>query len=310
MMKALVACQMDPDARRRLADSWDIVYLPRPTQHDLPGKIRDCELLILRSGVMVTAEIVAQAKHLRAVIRAGSGIDNLPVETLHSSGVRLYTIPGSNSRSVAELGIGLALSLLRHLPLHQSRMALGVFSKGEFRDHELTGQAVGLLGAGAVGQELLRMLACFECKVMYLNRTGPTAELEATGAHYAPAAEIFAHTKVIFVQVPTTTETHHLINEKSVGQMKHTPILVNLARWDVLDVEAVLQGLSSGVVGGLAIDPVEPAALDCKRFESLNCIFTPHIGGTTEEAQRRVGAEVVRIAEEIAAGASRRLKPS
>ena len=267
-----------------------------PDAAELKELLADADLLGLRSRTQLDANALAAAPRLRAVGAYCTGTNNIDLKTAAERGVAVFNGPFSNTRSVAELVIGHSIHLLRRIPERQAAARRGQWLKDAKRSNEIRGKTLGIVGYGKIGTQTGLLAEAIGMRVIFhdveaklpLGNARPAASLQA----------LLQEADVVTLHVPQTPQTRHLINAERLAQMKEDAVLINLARGHAVDIDALHAALSRGSLRGAAIDvfPVEPAS-SAHTFESPlreldNVILTPHVGGSTVEAQRNLGVEV------------------
>jgi phosphoglycerate dehydrogenase-like enzyme len=307
-MKIAIASPVDPVALERLSREHAVAFAPNPTAAELRDLVRDAEILVFRSGVTISREILRAAPGLRLVIRAGSGLDNLDLAEVERRGIRLARIPRPSAQAVAELAFGLMLALARNVLPLDSLLRQGRWAKNTYESVLVGGKTLGIVGAGNIGGRLGQLAACFGMRVLGCvadPENGARERLGALGIELAAFDEVVAQAEFLSVHVPLTDETRGLVGAEVLAKMKHGSYLVNTARGGVVDEDALYHALRSGErLRGAALDVHEkegPGSLSPLRFLP-NVILTPHVGATTVDTQREIGAEIVRIVEAFAAG--------
>lgn len=256
------------------------------------------DVLIVRSRTKVDRRTLAIGTRLKAIGRAGVGLDNIDVETAQKKGVRILNTPEAAAEAVAELTIGLLLSLARNIPCADLAMKEKKWIKMELEGWELRGKVLGTIGLGNVGERVARLAKAFGMKILVNKRTPPSPELlEELGAQFVPLKSLLAHSDIVTVHIPYSIETHHMIGEKELSLMKKDGYMINTSRGPVMDEEALLSALQSGRLRGAALDvfEVEPPT-DWMLAQLPNVVCTPHIGAQTIEAQR---AAALLLAEKL-----------
>jgi D-3-phosphoglycerate dehydrogenase len=279
---------MSDVAIAEIASVADVEYLPSAQESAVLERLVAAHVLVVRSGHQVTEGWLSKAPALRAIIRAGSGTDNIAVEAARGRGVLFASLPGANAVSVAELGVAAILILLRNLFPAYTQLREGVWAKSEYIGAELQHKTVALIGFGRIGQALARRLQCFDVDLVAVRRC---REQLAGWDHvrFAPLHVACAEADVVAIQVPLNAETRHLLGSAQFNSMRKQPVLVNLARYEVLDMDALQEAVRSGRVRAALIDPVSAdQAAQTGRFEGP-IYFLPHLGGSTFDAQRRIG---------------------
>ena len=267
-----------------------------PAAAELKELLADVDLLGLRSRTQLDAAALAAAPRLRAVGAYCTGTNNIDLQTAAERGIPIFNGPFSNTRSVAELVIGHAIHLLRRIPERQAAARRGAWMKDAKRSNEIRGKTLGIVGYGKIGTQTGLLAESIGMRVVFHD---VEAKLPLGNATAAPSLEaLLGEADVVTLHVPQTPQTRHLIDAARLQQMKEDAVLINLARGQAVDIDALHGALASGRLRGAAIYvfPVEPAS-PAHPFESTlreldNVILTPHVGGSTVEAQRTLGVEV------------------
>src|SRR3989338_4147595 len=247
------------------------------------------EVLIVRSVTKVTAELLSHAPHLRIVARAGVGIDNIDAAACAERSIQVINTPNVSTNSVAELTIAFVFNLLRHLPQAHHLMKDGVWAKKDFIGMEVEGKTLGLIGLGRIGSKVAEKALALGLKV---NAYNPTPK-EVTGVTLVPFDELLATSDIISLHATLTDQTHRLINADTIAQMKPGAYLINVARGDLIDEDALYEACQSRHLAGAACDVFSREPYTGKLTELDNVILTPHLGASTAEAQLRIGTELV-----------------
>jgi D-3-phosphoglycerate dehydrogenase len=255
-------------------------------------------LLGIRSRTHLTAEVLAAADRLFAVGCFSVGTNQVDLEAARQRGVPVFNAPFSNTRSVAELTIGEIVMLLRRIPDRSRAAHDGGWDKSAEGSFEVRGKTLGIVGYGNIGSQLSTLAEAMGMRVIYHDHTDRLRH-----GNTEPAASLKAllgAADIVSLHVPETPQTAGMIGSAEIAAMKKGACLINNSRGTVVDLDALAAALKSGHLAGAAIDvfPVEPAS-NADRFTTPlqglpNVILTPHIGGSTEEAQERIGAEVAR----------------
>lgn len=298
-MKILVADSVSEKALEVLRgnDSWEVVFLPKRKDASVTEEIKDADALVVRSATKVTAELLAHAARLRAVGRAGVGVDNVDLEASTQKGVVVMNTPGGNATSVAEQTLGLMVSLARRIPQADASMKAGKWEKKGLKGVELRGKTLGLIGFGHIGSEVARLARAFEMTVIAYDPYVTTRLAAQHDVKLLPLDEVLARSDYLSLHASLTPETNHLLNAERLARTKPGVRVLNCARGELIDEKALLAALESGQVAGAALDvfEVEPPK-DSPLVRHPNVIATPHIAGSTEEAQEIVG---IAIAEQV-----------
>ena len=299
-MKIVLAEKVSPATLAVFAaePGWEIL-----THDQLPdglaAALSDADALVVRSGVEVDDALMDQAPKLRVVGRAGVGVDNIDADAATRRGIVVMNTPGANAVAVAELTIGLMLALARKLPVANSTMHAGKWEKKSLQGSELGGKTLGILGLGRVGLEVARRAKGFGLEIIGCDPFVSAAVARENGIKLVTLDELMAGSEYITLHVGLTQQTANVINARSLAAMKKGVRIINCARGELIDDAALVSALKTGQVGGAALDvfTVEPpqntpyAGLD-------NVILTPHIAGSTGEAQEAVGIQIARQVRE------------
>ena len=264
---------------------------------ELAKELADAEGLVVRSAVKVNAAMIAGAPKLKVIGRAGVGIDNVDVSAAKAKNIVVMNTPGGSSVAVAELALGMMLALARQLPKADSSTRGGQWEKKSLQGTELYGKTLGLLGCGRIAAETAKRAKAFGMKIVAYDPFCKPEAAKTAGAELVPLDKLLAQADYISLHLSLTPESRNLLNAANFAKMKKGVRIVNCARGEVIDFEALDKALESGQVAGAALDVYAkepPGALGV--FTRPNVIATPHIGASTKEAQERVG---VAIAEQI-----------
>ena len=265
--------------------------------HDeLLQKISNVHLLGLRSKTQLNAAIIKQAGKLLAAGCFCIGTNQVAMQSAIDNGVAIFNSPFSNTRSVAELVIANCIMLLRRIPEKDKAAHKGEWLKDSTNCFEVRGKTLGIIGYGHIGSQVSIMAESLGMKVLFYD-VEPKLSLGNAMAAKSPD-EVIKKADVISLHVPGNAATKNLIDAGRIAKMKKGAVLINLSRGDVMDVKAVADALKKNHLGGLAADvfPDEPESKE-KKFESPlqnlpNVLLTPHIGGSTMEAQENIGIDV------------------
>jgi len=273
--------------------------LPKALDADaLREAVKAIELLGIRSRTQLSREIFAAANDLVAVGCFSVGTNQVDLDAARQHGIAVFNAPFSNTRSVAELVIGEIVMLLRRIFPRSIAAHAGGWDKSATGSHEVRGRTLGIVGYGNIGSQLSTLAEAMGMRVIFFDLTdklrhGNTEPVGSLG-------DLLSQSDIVSLHVPETPATYGMIGEAEVRAMKSGAFLINNSRGTVVDLEATARALRDGHLAGAAVDvfPVEPSS-NSERFESplqglTNVILTPHIGGSTEEAQDRIGTEVAR----------------
>jgi D-3-phosphoglycerate dehydrogenase / 2-oxoglutarate reductase len=260
------------------------------TQH-----LADCEALLVRSAAKITADVLSKAPKLKVIGRAGVGIDNVDLKAATAAGVLVMNTPGGNAVSVAEHTLGLMLAMARSIPQASASTKAGKWEKKKFLGTELRGKTLGVMGLGSIGREVVKRARAFEMKIVATDPYVSSLTAEELGVKLVGREELFAQSDYITLHVALTTETQGMLNDAAFVTMKKGVRIVNCARGELIDGEALRRAMAAGQVAGAALDvfQTEPPAAGEPLLAFDTLIATPHIGGSTEEAQEIVGLRIV-----------------
>ncbi|MFM4775262.1 phosphoglycerate dehydrogenase [Aeromonas veronii] len=281
----------------RAAGYTSVEYLKTSlSEEELIEQIRDVHFIGLRSRTQITEKVLDAASKLVAIGCFCIGTNQVELEAAQIRGIPVFNAPFSNTRSVAELVLGEILLLLRGIPEKNAKCHRGVWEKLANRSVEARGKKLGIIGYGHIGTQLGIIAESIGMKVYYYDIEN---KLSLGNAIQVPSmVELLNMSDVISLHVPETASTKNMIGAEQLRMMKPGAIFINAARGTVVDIDALADVIKSGHIAGAAIDvfPVEPKSND-EEFQSPlrgleNVILTPHIGGTTHEAQENIGLEV------------------
>jgi D-3-phosphoglycerate dehydrogenase len=284
----------------RAAKDVQVDYRPGLDEDALADAVRGADALVIRSGSKVTARVLAAADRLRVVGRAGIGVDNVDVLTASKRGIVVMNTPTGNAVTTAEHAITLMMSLARMIPEACRTMKAGKWEKKRFEGTELMGKTLAVIGLGNIGRIVADRAKGLHMNVIGFDPVMTADRAAAIGVQLFPLDAIWPRADVITVHTPLTTETRGIVNRDMLSRLKKGVLLVNAARGGIYDEGALLEGLESGQIGGVALDVFvqEPPPRDSPLIAHERVIATPHLGASTKEAQDRVALE---IAEQVVA---------
>ncbi len=265
---------------------------------ELVAALREFDACIVRSQPRITAECLESPGKLRAIARAGVGVDNIDVAAATRKGVVVMNTPGGNAVSAAEHTIALMLALARRLPEAHFVMRSGGWDRNRFVGTEVAGKTLGVVGLGRIGREVARRAAALDMEVIALDPFVTAAKAAEMG--YAVAAsldELLPRVDFLTVHVPLSAETRGMIGARELGLMKRTARVLNVARGGIIDEQALADALAAGTIAGAGIDvfSVEPITPDNPLLKAPNVVLTPHLGASTLEAQENVAVEAAQL---------------
>jgi D-3-phosphoglycerate dehydrogenase len=285
-----------------LSSQFHVTLLPElwKDKEELSNRIGEFHALIIRNQTQVTASLLANAKKLVVIGRAGVGLDNVDVAAATQAGILVTSTPDQNAISVAELAMGLMLCLARKIPAANQDTRNGNWNRQQFAGTELYGKTIGIIGAGKIGFLTARRAQAFGMKVLaydpFISRDNIL--LSELNAELASLDDLLARADVVSCHLPATPMTLGLLNAERLAKMKSTATLINTSRGEVVVESDLLDALKSGKVAGAALDVRASEPPQAGELERLpNLILTPHVAAFTSEAQERVTAA---ICEDIA----------
>ncbi|MEM7383320.1 MAG: phosphoglycerate dehydrogenase [Verrucomicrobiota bacterium] len=264
---------------------------------DLLATADQYEGIIVRSQTKITAEVIEKASRLKAVGRAGVGVDNIDVKAATAHGVVVMNTPAGNTISTAEHAFSLMLSMARRIPEAHASVVAGKWERKKFEGVEISNKTLAVLGMGRIGTEFARRAMAFGMRVVAYDPYLSSSRARVLRVELVDTVdEAVKDADFITMHIPSTPETHHIIDAERMAKMKKGVRIVNCARGGLIDEAALREALESGQVGGVALDVYEnePPAGDHPLFSMENAVFTPHLGASTGEAQESVGIEIAK----------------
>ena len=289
-MKIVVADKISPRGVELLSDTGWKVSQPAPA--DLARELADADALIVRSATRVTEDVFSHAPKLRIVGRAGVGVDNIDMDAATRRGVLVVNTPGSSATSVAEHALALMMSLARSIPQLNAAMHAGRWEKSS-AGAEMRGKTLGLVGLGRIGAEVARRARAIEMRVIAYDPYLSPERAAEWGVELLPLAEMLGKADYVSLHTALSPATERIVNAGFIAQMKRGARLVNTARGELVDETALAEALQSGHLAGAGLDvfTVEPPK-DSPLLTMANVIATPHVAGSTAEAQEEVGVQI------------------
>jgi phosphoglycerate dehydrogenase-like enzyme len=302
-MKILIASPIDPNAIRNLREKHNVIIYYDATEEELKTLIQDRDLLIFRSGVNISAEVLRSAPDLKLLIRAGSGLDNVDLNYVKERGLDLVRIPSPSAQAVAEMAFAFMLALSRRLFEADKSMREGHWAKYELPGTLLAEKVLGIVGLGNTGTRVaefgvaagMEVIGCVE---------HPTQERAAgfaqKGIRLTDLEEVVSVSDYVSIHIPLKNSTYHLIDASIIARMKPGAVLINLGRGGVIDEHALHNALDGGgPLGGAALDvhEVEKENHFSPLVDCPNVILTPHIGATVIDTQRQIGRRLLAVVD-------------
>ncbi|HWG59850.1 MAG TPA: phosphoglycerate dehydrogenase [Candidatus Acidoferrales bacterium] len=290
-MKIIIADKISEQGIALLKETgWNVVL---PAAAALGEEIADADALIVRSATKVTPGLLEKAKKLRAIGRAGVGVDNVDMDAATHRGVLVMNTPGGNAVSVAEHTIGLMLGLARSIPQLSASVQAGKWEKSGASGTELRGKTLGLVGFGRVGTEVARRARAFEMKVLAFDPSASAAMARELEVEIVGLEDLLRRADIVSLHTSLNSTSERMINKSSIALMKKGARIVNCARGELIDEAALAEALREGQIGGAALDTFAPEPpKDSPLLGLANVIATPHVAGSTREAQEHVGTAI------------------
>jgi len=290
-MKIIVADKISERGIALLCESgWDVLT---PLPAALPSELANADALIVRSATKVTAGLLEKAAKLRVIGRAGVGVDNVDVEAATNRGVLVMNTPGGNAVSVAEHTLALMLGLARAVPQANASTQAGRWEKSAFSGTELRGKTLGLIGLGRVGTEVARRARALEMKVLAYDPYVTSAAAREVEVDLLGLEDLLERSDVLSLHTSLSPATEKMIDKAALAKMKKGAWLINCARGELIDEPALAEALRSGHLGRAALDTfAEEPPKNSPLLGLSNVIATPHIAGSTAEAQEEVGTAI------------------
>lgn len=292
----LVADAISPDNLGPLREDqrFELIVKPGLAGAELADAIADADAVLVRSATKITRDSLAKADKLKAIGRAGVGVDTIDVAAATERGIPVLTAPGGNTVSAAELTLALLLALARRVPAADRSMRNGEWDRKSFTGIELNGKTLGLVGAGRIGGEVAKRARAFGMHVIVFDPYLTPERARALDVQTGSLDDVIRQSHVLSVHVPLNDSTAGLIGAAQIAQMRKGAIILNVARGGVVSESALLDALKSGQLAGAALDVYEQEPLPKEHpLRSLpNVVLTPHLGASTAEAQINVAVEI------------------
>ena len=299
MPKVLISDKMDPKAAQIFRERGvEVVEITGKTKDELVAIIGDYDGLAIRSATKVTKDVLAAAKNLKVVGRAGIGVDNVDIPAASAAGVVVMNTPFGNSITTAEHAIAMMFALARQLPEADASTQAGKWEKNRFMGVELYAKTLGLIGAGNIGSIVADRALGLKMKVVAYDPFLTPERAVEMGVEKVDLDTLLARADFITMHTPLTDQTRNILSKEALAKTKKGVRIINCARGGLIDEAALKEALDSGHVGGAALDVfVEEPATASPLFGTPNFISTPHLGASTNEAQVNVA---IQVAEQMA----------
>jgi D-3-phosphoglycerate dehydrogenase len=276
-----------------LREQFDVEIGTDWPEGELESRIGEFDAIVIRSATKLTADLIGRATRMRAIGRAGTGVDNVDIPAATKRGIVVANAPESNSVAAAEHTLALALALFRNVPQAHMTLTNGEWARSRFGGNELYGKTLGVIGFGRIGQLVARRALAFDMEVVAFDKFVTAERFRELGVEGVETSEeLYERADLITIHLPKTPETINWIDADAIAAMKQGVRIVNCARGELIDLEALEAGLDSGKVAGAALDvfPSEPMT-EHPLFGRDDVVVTPHLGASTAEAQDRAGVD-------------------
>ena len=292
MAKVLIADPIANEGVEVLRPHTDVDVRVGLKAPELLGVVGEYDALIVRSETKVTAEVIEAGKRLQVIARAGIGVDNIDLDAATSAGIAVVNAPTGNTVAAAEHTLALMLALSRNIPLAHQSMREGEWRRSAFIGIEVQDKTLGIVGLGRVGSEVARRAQSFGMRLVAFDPFVAPDYARRMSVNLLSLEELLAESDFITLHTPLTDSSRNLIGTKELSQMKPGARLINVARGELIDEEALLKALEADSLGGVALDvfaqePPGPSPL----LTHPKVVVTPHLGASTQEAQREVAIE-------------------
>lgn len=289
-LKIIVGDPVDEEFFKMIEGKASVIKAYNVSDEEFASLLRDADIVIVRSRRRITRALIDCANCLKVIARAGIGLDNIDTDYARSKGIMVVPVTEASIEAVAELTIGFMIALSRKIFQLNSKMKNGLWCKNEGIGLELRGKTLGIIGLGRIGSRVAELARAFGMKIVaydpYINRE---VALKMDVELVDRLSDLLKISDYVSIHAPLTEETYHMIGEDELKLMKPTAFLINTARGSIVDEKALAKALKEGWIAGAALDVFEDEPLENSDLVSLdNVILTPHIGGSTIEAQKSI----------------------
>ena len=301
-LRTLIYDELHPDIKEALeALGLSVTFSPYLTPTEAANLLPEFDIIVGRTKLPLTAEVINQCPNLKLIVRAGAGLDDIDISFAESKGIAIINAPEGNRTAVGEHALGLILALLHKVVKSNNEVAVGIWNREANRGAELEGKTLGIIGLGNNGSSLAKRALAFDCKVIAYDKYLKISPIENVAL--VSLETLQAEADIVSLHIPLTTETHHLINTHFLNSLKKPIYFINVARGKLVDQNALFDALKASKVLGAALDVLENEKIinynDAERqllknFTGLpNTIITPHIAGLTQESYLKINQIIV-----------------
>lgn len=305
-VKVLITEGMEEEGLRIFEEQgeglFEVDVYNKISQEELLKIIEKYDCIVVRSGTKVTAEVIEKGKNLKVIARAGVGLDNIDLQSATNRGIVVINAPTGNTISTAEHTMALMLALARKIPWAHNSVQEGKWERKKFQGVELFNKTLGIIGLGKIGMEVAKRALGFGMKVIAYDPFVSEEKARMIGVQLVDKLDdLYKQADIITVHVPLNEKTKNLITKREISKMKDGVMLINCARGGIINEEDLAEALKSGKVAGAAVDVYsqEPPPPDHPLLHLPNCITVPHLGASTEEAQKNVAIETAQAIVEF-----------
>ncbi len=290
-MKILICDNMKEEEVEQIKTLGEVEYKPE----NLIESVKDAEVVVVRSATKITKEVVDNAPNLRLIIRAGVGLDNIDLEYCREKKIKVKNTPGASTNAVAELTIGLIITLLRGNYRGHEGIKNGKWFKKELLGEEISGKTLGIMGYGRIGSLVAKKAHALGMNIVAFDKSPKEDGI----AEFTTLDGICEKADIITLHMGLFPDTKEIINNDSIGMMKDGAYMINTARGPLINEDALYRALKDGKLAGAALDVYCEEPYEGKLLELSNVFFSPHLGANTKEAQKRIGDEVIKLINEL-----------
>lgn len=291
--KVLVKEKIADAGVEMLREQFDVELGLEWDDAELADRIGEFDAILIRSATQLTPELIAKADNMKVIGRAGTGVDNVDMPAATKRGIIVANAPESNSVAAAEHTLALALALFRNVPQAHGSLVAGRWDRAKYKGSELYGKTLGVIGFGRIGQLVAKRAQAFDMEVLAFDKFVSPERFRELGVEGVDAPEeLYRRADLLTIHLPKTPETINWIDADAIAAFKPGMRIVNCARGELIDLDALISGLDSGQLKGAALDvfPGEPFT-EHPIFEREDVVVTPHLGASTAEAQDRAGTD-------------------
>lgn len=294
--RVLVVDPIAPAALEQLRASYQLTLRLQPAEVELTRLVCGMDAIVLRSGISLSAPVIAAGDRLKVIARAGTGTDNIDLGAARKAGIQVFNIPDVSGAAVAEFALGLIFAVTRRIALADRQLRQGLWKKAELAGTELGGKTIGIVGLGRIGSRLADLTRALGMGVVAsVGNPDPRRRELATrrGIEMVSTADVLRRADVVALTCSLNHTSHHLIGAVELATMKRSAYLVNVSRGAVVDEDSLYAALAAGQIAGAAVDVFARERQQNRLADLDNVVLTPHIGAMSAESQERIGQLLV-----------------